>query len=87
MSPDPTRLIVWGAEPTAHSRCSTWQVHHRDFPELRVEGGTPRQGVERLGQELSQASDWLCDPWRRSALAEALADVEAYLGVETIARP
>jgi hypothetical protein len=82
MRHDPTRLVVIGVEPLVRTASSAWLVHHRDFPELQVEGGTAREGVQRLGQELTLACDWVCEPWRRDALSEALSDVDAYLGFE-----
>lgn len=54
------------------------RVYHRNFPELHVEGRSPRDGALRLTQLIVRDLDWTSDTWRRATLQQALDDVRTY---------
>jgi hypothetical protein len=73
MKTELTRVIV------AHSgSSSTFVVHHRDFPEIRAEGGSPREAASHLVNKLACALDSALTDWRREAVDHAIADVKAF---------
>jgi len=54
-------------------------VHHRDFPEIRAEGGTPKEAASHLLNQLARALDSALTDWRRDRVNEAIADVKAFV--------
>lgn len=77
MDNDPTKVIVTIGEGT-----STARVHHRDFPEIRAEGPSPREAASLLVHQLSRALDSALIDWRRDRVTEAIADVQAFVAQE-----
>lgn len=77
MDTDQSRVIV-----TTPSNSSTACVHHRDFPEIRAEGATPREAASLLVHQLSRALDSALIDWRRDRVTEAIADVQAFVAQE-----
>jgi hypothetical protein len=74
MDTDPSRVIVTiGA--TSHTTC----VHHRDFPEIRADGGSTKEAASHLANKLALALDTALTDWRRESLGQAIADVNAYV--------
>lgn len=74
MDTDAKRVIVT-IGGTASAAC----VHHRDFPEIRAEGGSPEEAAGYLINKLACALDSALTDWRRQAIDQALADVRAFL--------
>ena len=58
---------------------STACVHHRDFPEIRAEGGSPKEAASHLVNQLARALDSALTDWRRETLDDAIADVKAFV--------
>ncbi len=57
----------------------TSQVHHREFPEMRAEGATAREGATLLLWQMERAKDGTSDAWHREVLEHAIDDVRAFL--------
>jgi hypothetical protein len=74
MDTEPSRVIV-----TILGNSSTASVHHRDFPEIRAEGATPKEAASLLVHQLSRALDSALIDWRRDLVNEAIADVQAFV--------
>ncbi len=74
MEIDVSRVIV-SSGPTAH----TTQVHHRDFSEIRADGGSAKEAASHLANKLAAALDTALTDWRRQTLGQAIADVEAFV--------
>lgn len=74
MDSDASRVIL---SPGATAGATS--VHHREFPEIRAEGPTPREAAAHLANVLSLTLDTALTDWRRQTLGQALADVKAYL--------
>jgi hypothetical protein len=55
------------------------QVHHRDFPEIRAEGGSIAEGAARLADHLSRYREGAQGTFHRDRIDWALADVAALL--------
>ena len=47
METDPSRVIV-----TTGATAQPTQVHHRDFPEIRADGETPKAAATHLANQL-----------------------------------
>ena len=74
MDTDSNRLIV-----TISGNSSTTVVHHRDFPEIRAEGGTAKEAASHLVNKLACALDSALTDWRRENVDHAIADVKAFV--------
>jgi hypothetical protein len=74
MDTDLKRVIV-----TISSSSSSACVHHRDFPEIRAEGGSPEEAAGHLVNKLSCALDSALTDWRRESVDKAIADVRAFM--------
>ncbi len=74
MDIDLSRVIVTGGA-TAH----TTQVHHRDFSEIRADGGSAKEAASHLANKLTLALDTALTDWRRETLGQAIADVQAFV--------
>lgn len=86
MRSDQSRVIV---EDGLCACCSvhTKQLHHRDFPEIRVECGSVAEGVTHLTNQLARAREGIQSVWRREAIDQAIADVGAYFDSLEEGRP
>ena len=83
MDTDLSRVIV-----TISGSSSTFVVHHRDFPEIRAEGASPREAASHLVNKLACALDSALTDWRRETVDHAIADVKAFVAQkEDVARP
>jgi hypothetical protein len=78
MDIDPSRVIV-----TIGPTSQTTRVHHRDFPEIRADGGTAKEAAAHLANKLALALDTALTDWRRQTLGQAIADVDAYVKKES----
>jgi hypothetical protein len=74
METDPNRVIV-----SLSGTASTTIVHHRDFPEIRAEGPSPKDAAANLVNKLAAALDSALTDWRRNTLDQAIADVKAFV--------
>lgn len=78
MKPDPGRVVVGTADPSSlTSDCTKVHAHHRDFPEVRGEGCSKEEAVDRLVDSLSRALDSAPSNWRRGLLEHAIEDARA----------
>ncbi len=74
MDTDQNKVIVTMGESS-----STASVHHRDFPEIRAEGASPKEAASLLVHQLTRALDSALIDWRRDRVNEAIADVQAFV--------
>ncbi len=74
MDTDLKRVIVT-ISGTSTAAC----VHHRDFPEIRAEAGSPEEAAGHLVNKLVCALDSALTDWRRQSVEQAIADVRAFL--------
>ena len=58
---------------------TTASAYHRDFPEIRAEGGTPHEAASHLVNKLECTLDSALTDWRRERLEQAIADVKAFV--------
>jgi hypothetical protein len=77
MISDPNQVIVATEDYPFHSVHSL-SVHHRDFPEVRGEGGSPDDAAARLVELLLRTLDNAPSAWRRESLERAIEDVRAF---------
>ena len=77
MTSNPGQVIVSNEDLTRRSIPSL-AVHHRDFPEVRGEGGSPKDAASRLTQLLSLTLDSAPSDWRRAIIEQAIEDVRAF---------
>ncbi len=73
MEADLSRVIV-----TTGATADATQVNHRDFPEIRAEGETPKVAATNLSNQLVRALDSALTSWRRETIEQAIADVKAF---------
>ena len=73
MPTDQDRVIV-----TTGSTAQAILVHHRDFPEIRAEGQDPGSAAANLANQLTRALDSALTKWRRDAIEQAIAEVQAF---------
>ncbi len=73
MAIDLSRVIV-----STGATANTTSIHHRDFPEIRAEGETPAVAASHLANHLTRALDSALTQWRREAVEQAIADVQAF---------
>ena len=69
-----TKIIV-----TPVPASTSTQVHHRDFSEIRAEGGNVREAAEQLLNHLTRALDSALTDWRRQGINGAIADVNEFI--------
>jgi osmotically-inducible protein OsmY len=76
-SPETCTMVIAG-ESFTDEGIRVSHARHREFPEIRGEGETPRQGVNRLADRLERAREHAREPWQRAAIERAIDDVKAY---------
>ena len=74
METDTNRVVV-----TVGSTATASSVHHRDFPEIRADAGSPEEAATLLVNKLVAALDSALTDWRRQTLDQAIADVRAFV--------
>jgi len=77
MTSNPSQVIVTTEDYPFHS-VHGLSVHHRDFPEVRGEGGSPEDAAVRLAELLSRTLDSAPSDWRKEMLERAIEDVRAF---------
>jgi hypothetical protein len=78
MTSHPNQVIV-STEDHVYASVHLSCVHHRDFPEVRGEGGSPEDAAARLAVLLSQTLDNTPSDWRREIVQQAIEDVRAFV--------
>lgn len=73
MGADKNRVIV-----SLNEAVGGTQVHHHDFPEIRAHGKSPADAATQLVNALTRALDTALTNWRREAIQQAIADVQAF---------
>jgi hypothetical protein len=63
------------------------EVHHQEFPEMRITGPTAAEAAERLAEQFETAIEVVTDPAHREPVRQAIADVRAFLEREGVAHP
>lgn len=76
MQGDASRVIV---TQTPGAFTTQIQTHHKDFPEIRAEGGTSKESGTQLVHHLTRALDTALTDWRRDSMQRAIADVQAFV--------
>ncbi len=77
MIPDPSQVIVTTEDyPVRYVRALS--VYHRDFPEVRGEGGSPEDAAGRLTALLSRTLDSAPSDRRRDLFESPIDDVRAF---------
>lgn len=72
---DDASPIVVTTGATAHSA----QVHHRELPEIRVDGANAKEAAAHLVNQLLRARDSALTKWRLELFDRAIADVKAFI--------
>lgn len=52
------------------------QIYHRDFPEIRSEGGSLDEAKKNLALHLTRALDSALTDWRRDLILKTIAEIE-----------
>jgi hypothetical protein len=66
--------VLWG-----HIRAT--EAHHRDFPEVRAEGGSLEEAIRNLMLRLSRLLDTAITSLDRERLEQAVADIRGSITV------
>jgi hypothetical protein len=77
MTPNPSQVIVH-PEVEFSAFMSIVCAHHREIPEVRAEGCSPKDAAERLAQRLTLTLDNAPSDWRRQMIQQAIDDVRAF---------
>lgn len=77
MLSNPDQVVV---TPAGHSILAVHRsaVHHRHFPEVCGEGGSPEDAATHLANLLARALDSAPSDWRRENIERAIEDVRAF---------
>jgi hypothetical protein len=78
MTSNPNQVIVTNHDGPGLSVQISY-AYHRDFPEMRGEGNSPRDAVGRLAERLSATLDGAPSDWRRERIERAIEDVRAFV--------
>lgn len=73
-----SQLVVTAEEHESPSVHASY-VHHREFPEIRGEGESPRIAATRLAEHLVLSLEHAPSAWRRECILRAIEDVRAYI--------
>jgi hypothetical protein len=73
MSTEASHVVI-----TPGLTANTTQVHHRDFPEIRAQGGSAQEAAKQLGNQLTRALDSALTKWRRDTIQKAIDEVRAF---------
>jgi hypothetical protein len=76
--PAPDQLIL-GEVFWVHIRSR--EAHHRDFPEIRAQGGSTEDAVENLTLQLMRVLDTAITSFDREGLERALSDVRGFVTI------
>ncbi len=71
MSESPDKLVV-NQGLTSQSVL----IYHRDFPEIRSEGGSLEEAKKNLALQLTRTLDSALTEWRRELIQKTIAEIE-----------
>ena len=78
MSADSKRIIV--TESSCHAcRIHTFLVHHKAFPEMRMENMSASRAATLLANRLESALGMVADPQQREEIRLAIEDARAFV--------
>ncbi len=77
MTANPSQVVVT-AELHGGSLAHNLSAYHREFPEVRGEGNSAGDAVQRLAELLDRTLDFAPSDWRRQIVVQAIADVRAF---------
>ncbi len=77
MFSNPNQVIV-STEHGPQALVHAFYVHHRDFPEVCVEGESLEAAAARLADRLSLSLEHAPSLWRQEGIMLAIADVRAF---------
>jgi hypothetical protein len=78
---DPNRIIV--TESSCHAcKIHSFLVHHRTFPEMRMEAMSADRAARQLANRLESALGMVSDPHHRQQIRLAIDDARIFLGRE-----
>jgi len=86
MNTDPRKTIVVEGLCDACG-VHAFQIYHRDFPEMRIEGNSAEQAADQLVIRLTASLDNVSDSSHREAVQIAIGDARAFLNREGAAHP
>ena len=52
------------------------QIYHREFPEIRSEGGSLEEAKKNLALQLTRALDSALTDWRRELIQKTIREIE-----------
>ena len=52
------------------------QIHHREFPEIRSEGGSLAEAKANLANQLTRALDSALTDWRRDLIQKTIDEIK-----------
>jgi len=85
MSGEPKRIIV--TESCCHAcNAHTFLVHHRTFPEMRIEAMSADRAARQLANRMESALGMVSDPQNREEIRLAIDDARAFVEL-SVARP
>ena len=77
MTSNPSQVVVL-ANDHQHVLLHGLSAYHRDFPEVRGEGSSPKAAAIRLAELLSLTLDNAPSDWRWHSVEQAIEDVRAF---------
>lgn len=77
-SPTEATSIIVLKESFTDEGIPMWSIHHREFPEIRIQGETSLQCIVRLAQHLNLAREHASEDWQRVGIDRAIRDLRAY---------
>jgi hypothetical protein len=78
---DPNRIVV--TESCCHAcHIHSFLVHHRTFPEMRMEAMSADRAARQLANRLEAALGMVSDPHHRQEIRQAIDDARAFLDRE-----
>lgn len=71
MSESPDKLVV-----SQGLTSQSVQIYHREFPEIRAEGGSQAEAKKNLALQLTRALDSALTDWRRDLIQKTIDEIE-----------
>lgn len=78
MSGNPNNIIANKAD-CSFCGAHAIEVHHRDFPELRVKDASASRAAALIAERLASDLDAVSDPLHRDPVRRAILDAQAFL--------
>lgn len=77
---NPPNCVIVDDALCANCAVPTRRVHHRAFPEIRVECGSVAEGLAHLIRQLTTARENVQSHWRHELVDRAIAEATELLG-------